>query len=125
MLLLRYLWPLPVTLIGLCVAMVAKCTGGRMHLNAGVVEAWGGWPGWWLRGGRVRQGGAAVALGHVIVARDETCMHQSRSHEMYHVRQYERFGIFLIPAYYIIAFSLRLRGLHPYLDHPMEPPVGD
>lgn len=63
-----------------------------------------------------------MALGHVILARDEKCLAQSRQHELAHVRQYERWGLFLLPVYWLIAVWLRLKGLDPYLDHPWEPP---
>jgi hypothetical protein len=89
-----------------------------------VVEAWGGAVGWLLRGGRLRRGGAAAALGHVILARDAACLDRSRPHELAHVRQYERWGPLLLPAYWLAGAWLRARGYDPYLDHPLEPPPG-
>jgi hypothetical protein len=120
--LLGYLWALPVTLIGLPLAALAGATGGGVRLRDGVVEAWGGLTGRLLRGGRFLQGGAAAALGHVVLARDADCLARSRAHELAHVRQYECWGPLLLPAYWAVAAWLRIRGFHPYLDHPMEPP---
>jgi hypothetical protein len=117
-----YLWAFPVTLIGLVPALSARMTGGSMRVRCGVIEAWGGSAGWLLRGGRIFDGAAAMAIGHVILARDAECLNWSRGHELAHVRQYERWGIFFLPAYWAICIWLKMRGYHPYLDHPLEPP---
>ena len=63
-----------------------------------------------------------MALGHVVLARDAACLARSRPHELVHVRQYERWGPLLLPAYWLIGAWLWCRGYHPYLDHPLEPP---
>lgn len=118
---LGYVWASPVTLVGLLLAMAAAVTGGSVRARAGVVEVTGGIVRWLLRGGRLTSGGAAVTLGHVILARDADCMNRSREHEMVHVRQYEKWGPLLPPVYWMIGWWLRLRGRHPYLDHPFEP----
>ena len=120
----RYLWASPVTAVGLLLALVAATSGGSVRLRSGVVEASGGLVGRWLRGGRFYAGGAAMALGHVILARDAGCLDRSRPHELAHVRQFERWGPLLLPAYWLVAAWLWSRGYHPYLDHPMEPPPG-
>lgn len=121
---LGYLWALPVTLVGLALALFAVVTGGGCEVRGGVVAAWGGGVGRLLRGGRFRPGGAAMALGHVILARDADCLARSRAHELAHVRQFARWGPFLLPAYWLIAVWLKGRGYDPYLDHPLEPPTG-
>ena len=120
--LVGYVWASPVTVVGLTLALLAGATGGRVRVRGGVVEAFGGWTGRLLQGGRFHAGGAAVALGHVILARDADCLNRSRGHELAHVRQFERWGPLLPPAYWLIAAWLRARGRHPYLDHPLEPP---
>ncbi|MFO0912962.1 MAG: hypothetical protein U0795_08390 [Pirellulales bacterium] len=120
--LVGYAWALPVTLIGMGVAVIAAGTGGGLRLRSGIIEAWGGLPGRFLRGGRLHSGGAAATLGHVIIARDTACLERSRQHELAHVRQYERWGVFLLPVYWLVAAWLRMRGYDPYLDHPLEPP---
>ena len=119
---LRYLWAMPATLIGLLLAVLAALSGGNIQLRSGVIEAWGGIVGWWLKGGRFHRGGAAVALGHVILARDAVCLELSRHHELQHVRQYECFGPLLLPMYWLIGAWLWFRGYNAYLDHPLEPP---
>jgi hypothetical protein len=89
-------------------------------MRNGLLEAYGGFIRRLLSGGRWRRGGAAMTLGHVILARDAECLERSRKHELKHVRQYERWGILLLPTAWIIASWLKLRGFDPYLDHPFE-----
>jgi hypothetical protein len=117
---LRYLWATPVTLVGLPFAALAQLTGGRVQLRDGVVEAYGGCLRTLLRGGRIFEGGAALTLGHVIIARNRECLERSRRHEMVHVRQYERWGPLLPFVYAAIRWWLAWRGYDPHLDHPFE-----
>ena len=63
-----------------------------------------------------------MAMGHVIIARNQECLDRSWTHEVFHVRQFERWGIFLLPAYWMVSFLLWCRGYDPYLDNPFEPP---
>ncbi|MCX7401465.1 MAG: hypothetical protein NT138_27595 [Planctomycetales bacterium] len=119
---LRYLWALPATLLGLPLVFTAKLTGGRVRMRDGVIAVSGGasarllYPSWF------HQGGAAMTFGHVIIARDEKCLYQSWNHERHHVRQFEQWGLLLIPAYWLVGFVLWFRGYDPYLDNPFEPP---
>jgi hypothetical protein len=119
-----YLWAFPVTLLGLLLALLAAMSGGSVRLRAGVVEACGGLVGRLLGGSWFHSGGAAMALGHVVLARDAECLARSRAHELAHVRQFERWGPLLLPVYWSVAAWLWYRGYHPYLDHPLEPPPG-
>ena len=120
--LFRYIWAFPVTLVGLTLAMLACLTGGSVRLSRGVVEAEGGLLDRLLRGSPLHRGGAAMTLGHVILARDSACLAQSREHELAHVRQFERWGPLLLPMYWLTSAWLHIRGYDPYLDHPLEPP---
>jgi hypothetical protein len=43
-----------------------------------------------------------------------------RSHELVHVRQYERWGVLFIPAYLLCSLVLWLTGRDPYRDNPFE-----
>lgn len=120
--LIGYIWASPVTAVGLLLALVAVLSGGSARSNNGVVEVAGGLVGLLLRGNRLWRGGAAMCLGHVILARNAECLEQSRSHEMCHVQQFEHWGPLLLPVYGLLAAWLWCRGYHPYLDHPLEPP---
>lgn len=120
--LIGYFWAVPVTAAGLVLAAIAFVSGGSLHGRAGVVEVTGGLIGRLLRGNRFWRGGAAMTLGHVIIARDAECLERSRPHEMSHVRQFERWGPLLLPMYWLTSAWLRWRGRDAYLDHPLEPP---
>jgi hypothetical protein len=61
-----------------------------------------------------------MTLGHVIIGQDQYCLDSSRSHEHVHVRQYERWGPFMIPAYLAASLWLYWRGYDAYLDNPFE-----
>ena len=118
--LLGYVWALPVTILGLALALAACLSGGRIAVRGGVVEVHGGLVSCLLRGGRWFHGGAAMTVGHAILARDRECLERSRLHELTHVRQFERWGPLLLPVYWVIGGWLWLRGYDPYLDHPFE-----
>jgi hypothetical protein len=120
--LLGYLWALPVTVVGLLLVLLTCVSGGSVRFQGGIVEGYGGFVGWFLRGGHSRSSGAAMTLGHVVLARDRDCLTRSHPHELAHVRQFERWGVFLLPAYWLVSVWLRWRGYHPYLDNPFEPP---
>lgn len=115
-----YLWALPMTATGVLLALMAAASGGSMRVHAGILEAEGGFLHSLLRGSWLRHGGAAMTLGHVILARDAACLAKSRTHELKHVRQFERWGPFLLPVYWLVACWLSCRGFHSYLDHPFE-----
>ena len=116
-----YLWASPVTVCALSLAVVGLATGGRAGIVWGVIEVHGGLIGWYLRRGMPWFGSAAaMTLGHVILGRNATCLETSREHEHVHVRQYERWGAFFIPAYLAASIYCRLRGYDAYLDNPFE-----
>ena len=117
-----YIWAFPVTIFGLLLALLTAAAGGTVRVQNGVVVSWGRAAAWLLRGGRFRRGGAAMTLGHVVLARDAECLARSWQHELAHVRQFERWGPLLLPAYWLVSVWLWARGYHPYLDHPFEPP---
>lgn len=114
--LLRYLWALPTTMVGLFVTVLALLTGGRAKVHTGVLEVHGGFATWLLR--TVRAG--AMTLGHVVIALDEAAHDFSREHERVHVRQVEVFGPFFLPAYGLASLWAYLRGAHYYYSNPFE-----
>ena len=117
---LRYAWAGPNSLLGLLLAL-AVGPGGRVQVVAGVVEAHGPWLAWLLGAGTHLCGGAAaMTLGHVIVGMDEPCLAACRSHEHVHVRQYERWGPFFLPAYFLASVWAYARGGDLYRDNPFE-----
>jgi hypothetical protein len=118
---LLYLWAAPATLLGLLAVAIACLTGGSARIVRGVLEVHGGFATAFLRRGLPFVGsGAAMTLGHVILGQDLRCLEGSREHEHVHVRQYERWGPFFLPAYLSASVMLWLRGRDPYHDNPFE-----
>jgi hypothetical protein len=119
--LLKVVWAFPATAIGLAFAALALLSGGNVRIVRGAIEVQGGLAARFLRGGIPFFGSAAaMTLGHVILGRDQSCLDRSRDHEHVHVRQYERWGPFMLPIYATSSFILYLRGRDPYLDNPFE-----
>src|SRR5579872_6331866 len=118
---LAYLWASPATALGLLCLPLAWASGGHAALVEGVVEIHGGLIKRFLDGGLPVIGrGDAMTLGHVVIGQDAWTLDRSRRHERVHVRQYERWGPFFIPAYLLASLIAYLRGRHPYLDNPFE-----
>ena len=118
---LAYLWASPVSGIGLLFVPLAWLGGGGARVVYGAVEVHGGLVAAILRRGLPVLGpAAAMTLGHVILGRDPSCLDKSRRHEHVHVRQYERWGVFLVPVYLLASCVLYVRGQDPYLDNPFE-----
>ena len=119
--LLLYLWALPVTLVGMAVALLARGTGGVLRRVDGVLEAAGGWPARVLRRGFPFSGAvAAITLGHVVVGVSPAALGATRAHERAHVRQFERWGLLLLVLYPLAGLLAWVRGGHPYRDNYFE-----
>lgn len=117
---LPVLWASPATLIGLALACL-EMRAGRVRVVDGVVEAHGARLAWCLRRLIPIPGGAAaITLGHVVLGRDQPALDATRAHERVHVRQYERWGPFFIPAYLAASLVALAAGRDPYLDNPFE-----
>jgi len=116
-----YLWVSPATLLGLLSIPFAVVSGGRVRLEAGVIEVSGGFLRTLLET-RVFQLGpvAAVTLGHVIIGQDDACLIASRKHERVHVAQYEQWGPMMAPLYFFSSAIAKVRGQHPYWDNHFE-----
>jgi hypothetical protein len=117
---LRYLWAGPTTVIGLVVAL-ALIRRGRFACVDGVVEAHGPLLGRALASFTpLARGADAMTLGHVVLGRDARALEATRAHERAHVRQYESWGPFFLPAYFLAgAYALAI-GRHPYFDNRFE-----
>jgi hypothetical protein len=118
---LLWLWASPTTLLGLLPAPIVLCQGGTIRIVRRVVEIEGGIVTRFLqRGLPWVGGGAAMTLGHVVWGRNLQSLSEARDHEHVHVRQYERWGPFFVPAYLLASLLVKLRGKHPYWDNPFE-----
>jgi hypothetical protein len=117
---LLYVWASPATAIGLSLAPIVLYQGGTMQWARGVIEIQGGVVTALLNRGLLGGPAAAMTLGHVVWGCDQRCLDRTRAHELVHVRQYERWGPFFIPAYLLASLIAHLRGGNAYLDNPFE-----
>lgn len=117
---LAILWAAPYSLLGLTVGLSGLATGGRVRRRNGVLEFSGGVTRWVVAHLPTGPTTLAITLGHVILGQSEASLDVSHEHELVHVRQYQRWGPLLGPAYLLCALVLWIRGGHPYLDNPFE-----
>lgn len=66
------------------------------------------------------RGADAMTLGHVVIGRDARALEITRAHERVHVRQYEWWGPFFVPAYLFAGAWALMQGGHPYFDNRFE-----
>ncbi len=119
--LLKRLWASPYTLIGITLGGLALLTGGGAQLRRGVVEFHGGLVRWLLERVPGIGGAAAMTLGHTILGQTPSMLDLARDHEHVHVRQFERWGPLMGPAYLGCSAWLWLSGApRPYRDNPFE-----
>lgn len=111
------LWALPVTLLGLLVALLLGLTVGlRWQWHEGVLELLPRREPPWLR----RLNIDAIALGDLVIARDADLMLALRGHERVHVAQARRWGPLFLLAYPLASLLCWLRGQDPYWDNRFE-----
>lgn len=115
-----YLWAAPISAIGLAAAGLAAATGGRCRTVGGVLEAHGGALARWLPRVGIGMRPAAMTLGHVVIAVNVATLDRMRAHELVHVAQVERWGIFFPFAYFAASLIAGARGGDPYRDNAFE-----
>lgn len=115
-------WAAPVSLLGLVLALwLSALARTRWQVVDGVIEVAPGSP------SRVRRARwlntlpfDAITLGHVVIGSSAASLQALRTHEHAHVRQYERWGVFLLIAYPVASLGMLVAGRRPYLDNPFE-----
>ena len=117
---LAIVWASPYTLIGLFLGGIGLCTGGRARIRGRAIEFYGGAVKWLVIHLPHGQFTLAFTLGHTILGQSDASLDISRDHEMVHVRQFERWGPFMGPAYLLSSLVLWITGRHPYRDNPFE-----
>ena len=118
--LLAVLWAFPYTLLGLVLGIAGICTGGRARVRGRVIEFYGGGVKWLLHRFPGGQFTLAFTLGHTILGQTDAALDISRDHELVHVRQFERWGPLMGPAYLGCSLVLWFMGGRPYRDNPFE-----
>jgi hypothetical protein len=106
----RLLWAGPASLLG---ALLAPFFDSRRVVDDVLVCEGAAWP------GRLRWPFRAMTLGQVVLcvdALDDATMR----HELVHVRQFEKLGVFFMPAYLLASAWAVIRGRHFYRDNYFE-----
>ena len=118
--LLAIIWASPYTLLGLILGMVGVCTGGHARIRGRVIEFHGGYVKWLLQQFFFGEGAMALTLGHTVLGQTDAALDICREHELVHVRQFERWGPLMGPAYLGCSLVLWLMHRRPYHDNPFE-----
>ncbi len=118
--LIRFVWASPYSLIGLFLGCIGLFSGGHVRIRGCVIEFYGGFNAWLIRHLPGGEFVFAITLGHTILGQSDASLDISREHELVHVRQYERWGPFMGPAYLFMSFILWIIGKRPYHDNPFE-----
>ncbi len=118
--LLAIIWASPYTLLGLLLGVVGLCTGGTVRVRGRVIEFQGGFVKWLLQRFFFGEGALALTLGHTVLGQTDAALDISRNHELVHVRQFERWGPLMGPAYLGCSLILWLMRRRPYRDNPFE-----
>jgi hypothetical protein len=114
------IWASPYTLLGLVVGAIGICTGGRVRIRGRVIEFYGGGVRWFLQQFFFGKGALALTLGHTVLGQTDASLDLCRDHELVHVRQFERWGPLMGPAYLGCSLVLWLMHRRPYRDNPFE-----
>jgi len=115
-----YAWASPNTLLGLAAGLLMLIFGGRARAIRGAIEFGGGAIGAAFADRRPPIRFRAMTLGHVILGTGDSALAAAREHERVHVRQYERWGPFFLPAYAASSAWQLIRGRRCYRDNWFE-----
>jgi hypothetical protein len=118
--LVRYAWAGPNSLIGLVLGLLMRLGGAHSAVVRGVLEFSGGLLGETVAHPASRIPFRAITFGHVILGADPGALEAARNHEHVHVRQYEAWGPFFLPAYAVSSLWQLLRGRRCYRDNWFE-----
>lgn len=117
---IAYAWAAPNTALGILLGLVMLGFGGRLHIVAGVAEFHGGKAGRFFASLRRPLCFGAMTLGHVILGTCQQQLATLREHEHVHVRQYERWGMFFLPAYALSSLWEVSHGRSGYRNNFFE-----
>jgi hypothetical protein len=119
--LLRYIWALPNTLVGVLFVPLVILTRGRIEIVDGVLELHGHLIARMLtRCVPIPGGAAAMTFGHVVLGRDRAALAATRAHERVHTEQCEVWGPAFIPAYLLAALWGAIAGAGAYEGNYFE-----
>lgn len=118
--LLGYAWASPNTAVGIFLGGLGMLLGAGARIVEGAIEFSGGRLGALFASSAIGCPFRAVTLGHVILGTDAATLECARSHEQVHVRQYERWGPFFLPAYLLSSLWQLACGRRCYRDNWFE-----
>ncbi len=118
--LLAYVWAAPNSALGLLFGLVMLGLGGKVHFVAGVAEFNGGKLGRFFTSHPQPFCLGAITLGHVILGTSQKQLAALRVHEHVHVSQYERWGMFFLPAYALSSLWELTHGRCGYRNNFFE-----
>jgi hypothetical protein len=120
--LLGIVWAFPLTLLGILLALPVLAVHGQFQIVRGPTVAIlvrGPFADWML--GKHPFGAmSAMALGHVIIAENQGLSSRILFHELAHVRQATRWGIFFPFAYLLSSAWAAIRGRDAYWHNKFE-----
>ena len=111
----KYLWASPTTIFGLLFLIT-----GKARILDGVVEIHGSLARLFLNYAPFCGGATAMTLGHVVIGQNLLALDLCHRHEMIHVRQYETFGPFFIPLYFLLSLHAWRQGDDAYYGNLFE-----
>jgi len=94
--------------------------GASVRVVRGALEFSGGWIGGRLCHPASRFPFRAITFGHVVLGTDAAALDAARDHEHVHVRQYEAWGPFFLPAYLASSAWQVVCGRRCYRDNWFE-----
>ena len=118
--LLGYAWASPNSAGGIFLGGLGMLLGAGARVVEGAIEFSGGRLGALFASSAIGCPFRAVTLGHVILGTDAPTLDCARSHEQVHVRQYERWGPFFLPAYLLSSLWQLACGRRCYRDNWFE-----
>lgn len=117
---LLVIWVSPYSLLGICIGGLGMLCGGDGRFRDGAFEFYGGTTAWFVRRLPTGPTTAGFTLGHVILGQTGEGLQLVGKHERVHVRQFERWGPLMGPAYLGASAWMWLRGRDAYRDNPFE-----
>ncbi len=114
------IWASPYSALGLCIGCLGLLLGGHGRWRDGALEFYGGSTRWLIRRLPTGPTTAGMTLGHVILGQTGSGLETVGEHERVHVRQFERWGPLMGPAYLLASAYLWCVGRDAYRDNPFE-----
>ena len=105
---------MPNTMLGL---LLYYPFGKSLKIKDGCIEVVANGAGLWCLD---KMEASAFTLGHVIYGDSEQMLRATAAHERVHVRQYEKWGPFFLPAYFFCSLVCWTCNIDYYWENPFE-----